>query len=113
VALARRSIHLSAAQQRKLRQLAAANNCSEAEIVRRAVDRLPDSGSDTCKVASGLEEAIIARLASAGALAPPPDGDDAPADPVELEALEREHQAWLVTQTEPLGLSEAVLAERE
>jgi hypothetical protein len=57
--------------------------------------------------------AIIARLAAAGALAVVLDEDGVPTDPVEIETLEREHEAWLRTQTDSLGLAEAVLADRQ
>lgn len=57
--------------------------------------------------------AVRAALAAAGLLVPPPEFDDLPTDPAELEALEREDEAWLLaTFTRPLGLSEAVIEDR-
>jgi hypothetical protein len=56
---------------------------------------------------------VRAALAAAGLLVPPPEFDDLPTDPAELEALEREDDAWLLaTLTRPLGLSEAVIEDR-
>jgi len=61
-----------------------------------------------------LDPAVVrAALAAAGLLVPPPEFDDLPMDPVELEALEREDEAWLLASfTRPLGLSEAVIEDR-
>jgi hypothetical protein len=61
---------------------------------------------------SPAEAAVNPRLAAAGLLAPPPDDTDLPTDPEAIEALEREHEAWLATLAEPLGLAEAVLDDR-
>ncbi len=83
------------------------NGCSHSE---EQTGKRPEDGSPP---ATDLERKIVACLAAAGALAPAPDVDDVPTAPAEIEALEREHEAWLTTQTEPLGLTEAVLADRE
>lgn len=61
-----------------------------------------------------LDPALVrAALSAAGLLVPPPEFDDLPTDPAELEALEREDEARLLaTFTRPLGLSEAVIEDR-
>jgi hypothetical protein len=58
-------------------------------------------------------DAVCAALEAAGVLLPPPQFDDLPSDPTELEALIRKDEAWLLaTFKEPLGLSEAVIEDR-
>ena len=85
---------------RKLKALAAARDCAEAEIVRDAIDKLPDgSGS--------IEE----QLAAAGLLVVEPIPLDSPTD-TELCELEAEVEAWLDTLPAPIGLAEAIAADR-
>jgi hypothetical protein len=55
--------------------------------------------------------AVRAALEAVGALAPP-EFDDLPSDPAEMERLEAELEAWLDTLSEPLSLSEAVIEDR-
>jgi len=100
MAMVRKQLYLPSAQQQKLRKLAAQWNCTQAEVIRRALDCLPDP-----------EASIVDRLAAAGVLVPPPD-DDSPADPEELDALEKSWEAWVDAQPKGLGLSEAVLEDR-
>jgi hypothetical protein len=100
----RKQLYITDQQQRKLRRLAGRRGCTEAEVVRAALDALPD--------AEGL---IDDRLRAAGALADPPDDRDLPSGPAaegEAEALEAELDAWLATLDGPLGLSAAVIADR-
>jgi hypothetical protein len=99
--MVRKQIYLRQAQDRKLKALAAVRGCTEAEVIRDAVDRLPDP-----------EVSVAERLRAAGLLATIPPREDTPTAE-ELRELEAEHEAWLATLTEPLGLAEAVLAERE
>jgi hypothetical protein len=89
----RKQLYITREQQRKLRKPAEQWGCSEAEVVRRALDRLPDPG-----------DPVVARLAAAGMLVTPPDDPDLPQTDEELEALEREHEEWLAILVEPLGL---------
>ncbi len=96
----RKQLYLGREHEEKLRRLAARWGCTEAEVVRAALDRLPDD----------LESAIDARLNAAGVLAPPPE--DAEMTDDELAALEAEVEAWLDSLPGPLGLSEAVLEDR-
>lgn len=99
--MVRKQIYLPQRQNRKLKALAELRGCSEAEVIRDALDCLPDP-----------EVSVAERLRAAGLLASMPPREDTPtAD--ELRELEAEHEAWLATLTEPLGLAEAVLAERE
>jgi uncharacterized membrane protein YccC len=103
--MVRKQLYLEPRQQSKLRKLAARWGCTEAQVIRKALDRLPDPDD-----ASDLQRAIVARLAEAGLLVPPPD-DDAPMGE-ELEHLEREYEEWLDSLPGPLGLGEAVLEDR-
>lgn len=96
----RKQLYIGVEHQRKLRRLAARWSCTEAEVVRRALDRIPDE-----------EASIESILTAAGLLEPVPEEDDLPLG-TDIEALEREYEAWLDTLTEPLGLSEAILEDR-
>ena len=97
----RKQIYLAREQDRKLKALAAQRGCTEAEVIRDAVDRLPDP-----------EEDWVERLTAAGVLEPRPEMPGLPSG-AEARALEAEVQAWLDGLSEPLGLSEALLEERE
>src|SRR4051812_21964738 len=108
-----RSSRPLARQQRQPRRLAAGAGYSEADAGRPSGDQASDDGGPEQQSALDLEGAIIAHLSAAGALAPVFDDDNLPTDPVEIELLEREYEAWLGTQTESLGLTEAVLADRQ
>ena len=99
MAMVRKQLYVEDRQQRKLRRLAEAWGCTEAAVMRQALDRLPEP-----------QETLRDRLAAAGLLAPLED--DPELDAEDVEALEREHEAWLATQTAPLGLTEAVLEDR-
>src|SRR5687768_11677449 len=99
--MVRKQIYLAREQDRKLKALAALRGCSEAEVVRDALDRLPDPAGS-----------VVDQLMAAGLLAPKPPMDD-PLMDAELEALEAEVDAWLDQLPEPLGLAEAVIADRE
>ena len=99
--MVRKQIYLSQEQNRKLKLIAAARGDTEAEVIRDAVDRLPDPEGD-----------LVQRLRAAGLLATVRVGDDVPTGE-DLAELEAEVEAWLDGLTEPLGLTEAILAERE
>jgi hypothetical protein len=98
----RKQLYIEPEQQRKLRSLAKRWGCTEAEVVRTAIDRLPD-----------LESAVDARLREAGLLAPPPGDDDLPSEdsPEVWAELERELDE-LLTETGPLHLAEVVIEDR-
>jgi hypothetical protein len=97
----RKQVYLERAQDRKLKALAKLRHCTEAEVIRDALDRLPDP-----------EGSVVEQLAAAGLLAPKPPLDEVLSDE-ELRALEAEVDAWLDQLPEPLNLAEAVLADRE
>ncbi len=99
--MVRKQFYLRQAQDRKLKALAEVRGCTEAELIRDAVDRLPDPGGS-----------VREQLRAAGLLAAlPPDEDAVAGD--ELRQLEAELDAWFETLTEPIGLGQAVLDERE
>ena len=99
--MVRKQLYIAPEQQRKLHRLAERWHCSEAEVVRKALDCLPDP-----------EGSIEERLRSAGLLVEPSDDPDIPSSDEELDALERELDDWLDTQTVPLHLSEIVMEDR-
>ena len=95
----RKQLYITVEEQKKLHALAAAWGCTEAEVMRRAIDRLPAAGS--------LED----RLRAAGLLVEPPDDPDLP-PPEEVEALEREWDEIVRSLPEPLNLSQTVIENR-
>lgn len=99
--LVRKSLYLTPEHNRKLKRVAARLGCAEAEVLRAAIDHLPDPGEDPL---AALEAAGL--LASESPLPPSLRG-------VSREALEGAVRPALAdTRTRPLGLGEAVLAER-
>jgi alkylation response protein AidB-like acyl-CoA dehydrogenase len=97
----RKQLYIAPEHQRKLRALAARWHCTEAAVVRRAIERLDDD----------LAREIDRRLAEAGLLAPPPDDEDILTEEEE-ERLQEEIDAWVASLPEPLRLSDAVLEDR-
>src|SRR5436190_23054423 len=100
VQMIRKQLYIEDRQQRKLHRLATQWGCSEAEVMRAALDRLPDP-----------DASVLDRLEAAGVLLPPPEESDLPSGK-EAAELEAELEAWLETQMEPLGLSQAVMEDR-
>jgi hypothetical protein len=98
--MVRKQVYLAREQDRKLKALAARRGCTEAEIIREALDRLPDPDRST-----------EAQLAAAGLLAPKVDDPAAPRGAA-ARALEAEVEAWLVARPTALGLARAVLEDR-
>lgn len=96
----RKQVYLAETQNEKVKRLAARRRCTEAEVIRDALDRLPDPDGD-----------FIERLRAAGLLFEV-TGIEAMA-PGKLKALEKELEAWHRTRGEPIGLSQAILDERE
>jgi hypothetical protein len=96
----RKQLYLAPEQDRKLKALAVRRGSTEAEVMREALDRLPDPSGDP-----------VAQLEFAGLLAPPAEDIDAPVG-AELRALEADLDAWLAARAEPLELTEVVLDER-
>jgi|SRR5579859_1791875 len=100
VAMIRKQLYLAAEQDRKLKALAARDGRTEADVMREAIDRLPDPTGDP-----------VAQLEVAGLLVPPAADTDTPVG-AEFRALEADLEAWLADRPEPLGLTEAVLDDR-
>jgi hypothetical protein len=98
----RKQVYLGKEQNRKLKALAARRGCTEAEIIREALDNLPEPDSD---------EEFIARLRADGLLAPKPALPHRPSRQ-EWEKQRRKFDAWLDANPEDLKLSEAVLENR-
>ena len=99
VGMIRKQLYSDPAQQKKVRSLAKRWGCTEAEVMRRALDRLPDT-----------EPVVAARSREAGLTVPPWDDDDLPGE-TELEAMERELDQ-ILAETGPLHLTEAVIEDR-
>lgn len=100
----RKQLYVAERHQQKLRELASKWRCSEAEVVRRAIDRLPEPEKS-------LDELIVERLTQAGILEKPPDYPDIPKGEAGRrfrEELERK----IASRKELLGLTQAVLEDR-
>lgn len=100
----RKQLYVAEQQQRKLERLAATWGCTEAQVMRTALDRLAEPRTD-------MDAEIEERLRAAGLWVEPPDDPDLP-EGAEGEAFEAEMEAWLESQTEPFGLAQAVLEDR-
>lgn len=98
----RKQLYIAPAHDRKLKVLASQRRCTEAEIVREALEQLPDPESDD----------VLARLEAAGLLAPRATIPDLPTGEA-LRALEAEFEAWLETTDANPRLGEAVIQDRE
>jgi hypothetical protein len=96
----RKQVYLAREQDRKLKALAARRGCTEAEVIRDALDRVPDP-----------DRGVGEKLAAAGLLAPKGDDPDLPRGAA-VRALEMQVDAWLDRRTSELGLAEAVLEDR-
>jgi hypothetical protein len=96
----RKQLYLAQEQERKLGRLAERWQCTEAEVIRAALDRMPDP-----------DLSIDSLLTDAGLLIPPPVEADLPTGEAGKE-LEQADDAWLATQARPLHLAEAVLEDR-
>ncbi len=99
MAMIRKQLYVASEHQRKLRDLAARWRCTEAEVMRRALDRLPEG-----------QASMDQRLREAGLLVPPATDPTIPTGKA-LRALEREVEDWL-EQAPPLELTHAVLQDR-
>ena|SRR5258708_11615654 len=97
----RKQVYLESQQQRKLRRLAERWGCSEAEVLRKAIDQIPDA-----------EGEFLERLAAAGLLVPPREDEDL-GEGESLEEMERSYEDYLQSRSEPIGLLEAVLEDRQ
>src|ERR1041384_5191957 len=98
--MVRKQLYIEPAQDRKIKRIAAQRHCTEAEVIRRAVDELADPDGDD-----------IEKLRAAGVLVDMSDIE--PMDPEELRLLEQQLDEWHRARGKPVGLSQAVLDERE
>jgi len=99
-AMIRKQLYLPREQDRKLKALAAQRGCTEAQVIRDALDQLPDPDL-------GIDD----QLAAAGLLAPKSDDPGVPVGQA-ARALEAEVDAWLDKRAAALAFSEAVLEDR-
>lgn len=98
--MVRKQVYLAREQDRKLKALAARRGCTEAEIIREALDRLPDP-----------DRSVEEQLAAAGLLVPSGDDPEAPRGAA-VRALETQVEAWLAAHPIGLGLSQAIREDR-
>lgn len=115
MATTRKQVMLSDEQARWLREAALRLGCSEADVIRAAIDALARGRT--------LVHDLRPGDASANGTAPKvsttqqtiaweDDEDDADLSPEEIEELEREVDEWARRLDKPLGLSEAVIEDR-
>lgn len=97
----RRQVYLDPTHQRKLARLAARWGCKESEVLRAAIDQLPES-----------EDPIDAHLAAIGILVPAPPDRDLARGTASTEDIERQLDAWSAARSYPLGLAQAVDEDR-
>jgi antitoxin ParD1/3/4 len=98
--MVRKQLYLSIEQDRRVRRLAAQRGCTEAAVIRTAIDQLSDD-----------DRSIEGHLAAAGLLVSATGDDDLPTGAA-AERFEEAGMAWIEKQREPLGLAEAVLEDR-
>jgi hypothetical protein len=94
----RKQFYITTENDRKLKRLAARDRCTEAALVRRAIDQLPEAGPS-------LDERVDQRLRELGYSVPERRMSD--------EAFEAGLQELDEAMTKPYGLSQAVWEERE
>ncbi len=95
----RKQVYLERAQDQKLKRLAAQRGCTEAELVREAVDQLPDPEGDW-----------VQRLVAAGVLMPKPPMTARTRQM--LEELEHELDDLRDALPPGLTLSDAIIEDR-
>ena len=100
----RKQLYISEAHERRLRELAANWQCSEAEVVRRAIDQLqvPEKSAN---------DRMVDRLRSAGMLAEPRDDPDLPKGEAGRR-FQEDLELRISSRKEAIGLSQAVLEDR-
>jgi hypothetical protein len=98
----RKQVYLERRHDRKLKAIARRRGCTEAEVIREAIERLPDEDGD-----------LVAQLEGDGLLAHLPDDPSLPRGAA-LRQLDQELETWLAAHPEEdLRLSEAVLQDRQ
>lgn len=101
LSMIRKQVYLEREQDRKLKSLAARRGCTESELIREAIDQLPDPEGD-----------VVQQLAAAGLLAAKPKQPDEP-DEKEAAELEAWFEEWCEQQETGLNLTEALLEDRQ
>lgn len=96
----RKQFYIEAVQDAKLKRIAADERCTEAEVVRRAIDEL----------AEREEPEVVRRLREAGLLVEPTE-ESRMTDEERRRRL-KELDEWCLLHG-PVGLAAAVIAERE
>ncbi len=98
MAMIRKQIYLGAAEDAKVKRLAKARGCTEAEVVREGIGLLPE-----------VEPAWVLRLREAGLLV---ESDEPPVSDEEMAELD---EAWeaIATEIGDINLSGAVIEDRE
>jgi hypothetical protein len=99
----RKQVSLTPEQDQRLRTPAARWGCTEAGVMRAALDQLKDNDVDS---------RVVRRLRELGTLVEP-DPDEEVSSDEEIDVLEREMDEWAAAHPGPLGLSQAVFEDRE
>jgi hypothetical protein len=97
--MVRKQVYLEAELDRKVKRLARRRHCTESEVIRQAIAQVPDPDGDH-----------IEKLRAAGLLLEVKGIE--PMEPAELEALEKSIDEWSRAHGKPIGLTKAVLDER-
>lgn len=97
--MVRKQLYLRPDQDQKIRRLASLYRCTEAEVVREAIDRVAEEADPTLR-----------RLDELG-IVPLQEPELESLSDAQLAELERELDEWALQQG-PLGLAEAVLEDR-
>ena len=101
----RKQLYVSPEHNRKLKRLAGQWGCTEAAVVRRALDALPDAQP------SG-DELFVERLRAAGKIVDPPPPTEPLLTEEEAERYQRELDEYFAKHGSP-RLVEAILEDRE
>ena len=100
MSMVRKQVYLGSEHEQKVRRVAARRGCTEAAVIRQAIEALPDP-----------DASIEGRLAAAGLLVRPAPDDDLPEGRA-AESFERSEMERIAAADGPLGLAEAVLEDR-
>ncbi len=96
----RKQLYIDAKQQEKLRRIAKQKGCTEAAVLRDAIDRIPENLDP---IDQALDDAGI-RLR--------PQTGEREVSQEELEEMEKRYYDWVNALPESLGLSEIVIEDR-
>jgi predicted transcriptional regulator len=99
----RKQLYLDVDTERKLKRLAARWKCSEAAVVRKAVESVPEGRRPT-------DEEILERLVAQGVIAPP---EGPPMTPEEAEEIERELEEFARAHPDMPDPAQYVFEDRE